>query len=120
MNGLDPVERHEINGIPSLQRAGTHILISSHILDELQSLCGAFLMLNWGRALASGSQAAIRSEIQHWPEQVVVRTSRPEVVAATLGQAGLLRGYLLETDRVLLWLRDPAALRHLDGDAGGV
>jgi len=110
MNGLDPMGRHEIGDIlRSLHRGGTHILISSHILDELEALCSRFLMLNWGRALAAGSPSSIRSEIAHWPEQVAIRTNRPEAVVATLGQAKLIRGYLIETDRVLLWLKDPAA-----------
>jgi len=110
MNGLDPMGRHEISDIlRSLQRTGTHILVSSHILDELEALCSRFLMLNWGRALAAGSPSSIRSEIAHWPEQVVIRTNLPEVVAAALGQAGCLRGYLIETDRLLVWLKDPAA-----------
>jgi len=108
MNGLDPMGRQEIGDIlRRLQREGVHILISSHILDELEALCGRFLMLNWGRALASGSQTAIRSEMTQWPEQVVIRTDRPEAVVACLGAAGHLRGYFLETDRAIVWLKRP-------------
>ncbi len=110
MNGLDPMGRHEVSDIlRSLHRAGTHILISSHILDELEALCSQFLMLSWGRVLASGSQSAIHAGIQHWPEQVIIRTDRPDTVATVLNQSGHLRGYLLEDDRLLVWLKDPSA-----------
>lgn len=109
MNGLDPMGRHEISDIlRRLQRDGTHILISSHILDELQALCGNFLMLNWGRTLAVGTPSSIRADIQRWPEQVVIRTNDPAAVARWLEAAGELRGYLLESDHVVLWLKNPA------------
>jgi len=108
MNGLDPMGRHEISAIlRQLQREGIHILISSHILDELEALCSQFLFLNWGRTLAAGSQTEIRSEMTRWPEQVVIRTDQPERVAACLGSAGHLRGYFLEGDRVMIWLKQP-------------
>lgn len=108
MNGLDPMGRHEVSDIlRQLQREGIHILISSHILDELEALCSRFLMLNWGRTFTAGSESSIRSEMTRWPEQVVIRTDRPEAIAACLAAAGLLRGYFLEADRVILWLREP-------------
>lgn len=108
MNGLDPMGRHEIGDIlRSLHREGVHVLISSHILDELEALCSRFLMLNWGRTIATGSQAEIRADAPRWPEQVVIRTDQPETVVACLGAAGHLRGYFLETDRAIVWLKQP-------------
>ncbi len=106
MNGLDPMGRHEIGDIlRGLQRSGVHILISSHILDELESLCGSFLMLNWGRAVAGGTHQEIQANASRWPEQVVIRTDRPDDVVECLRSAGLLRGYYLEEDRVVVWVR---------------
>ncbi len=108
MNGLDPMGRHEISDIlRDLRRRGTHIIISSHILDELESLCSDFLMISWGRALASGSSSAIRAELPDWPEEIVIRTNQPQTVANCLQQAGQLRGYLLGSDQVVLWLKEP-------------
>src|SRR5271169_3980360 len=60
MNGLDPMGRQEIAQIlKGLVATGVSILISSHILAELESLSKNILILNWGRVLASGSQGEI-------------------------------------------------------------
>jgi len=50
MNGLDPMGRSEITSILKEQREqGVSVLISSHILGELEALCSRFVMVNWGR-----------------------------------------------------------------------
>jgi ABC-2 type transport system ATP-binding protein len=66
MNGLDPMGRQEVaQTLKELASAGVSILISSHILAELEALCNNILVLNWGRILASGSQREIRSDIKN-------------------------------------------------------
>ena len=70
MNGLDPMGRREIADLLRDRAAnGAHILISSHILPELESLCNQLVLMNWGRVLAAGNQSAIRSELQTWSER---------------------------------------------------
>jgi ABC-2 type transport system ATP-binding protein len=70
MNGLDPMGRGEISDIlQELTDQGTHILISSHILPELENLCSQFVMMNWGRVLAVGSQSSIRNDLQSSSER---------------------------------------------------
>ena len=57
MNGLDPMGRQEIaQTLKDLAAEGVSILISSHILEELEALCKNIIVLNWGRILASGDQ----------------------------------------------------------------
>lgn len=109
MNGLDPMGRQEITDIlRKLESEGTDVFISSHILHELETLCSNFLMLNWGRALASGPQSEITGSEQHRSEQAVIRSSNPNAVAACLNQAKQLRGYLIEGDALIIWLQDPS------------
>ncbi len=108
MNGLDPMGRKEITDVlVKLRRNGTDVIISSHILHELETLCGNFLMINWGRALASGSQSAIKADVDNWSEQAVICSSAPEVVAKRLGELGQLKGYLIEDDDLIVWLSEP-------------
>ncbi|MDA1274139.1 MAG: ABC transporter ATP-binding protein [Verrucomicrobia bacterium] len=97
MNGLDPMGRQEIAQIlKEFASGGTTILISSHILAELESLCGEIIILNWGRILASGGQKDIREDLKNWSEELSIRCSDPRKLARHLFEAGVLLGFDLE------------------------
>jgi ABC-2 type transport system ATP-binding protein len=106
MNGLDPMGRQEMAQLlGELAASGTSVLISSHILAELESLCKSILILNWGRVLASGSQKEIRGDLKNWSEQLSVRCSDPEALARHLFNAGVLLGFDLEAEAGVLNIR---------------
>jgi ABC-2 type transport system ATP-binding protein len=106
MNGLDPLGRQEMAQLlKQLTAKGVHILISSHILAELEPLCENILMLNWGRVVAAGSQQHIRAELRNWPEALSVRCNDPARLARVLVEANLLLGFDLDPDRATLHLR---------------
>ncbi|MSU20698.1 MAG: ABC transporter ATP-binding protein [Pedosphaera sp.] len=112
MNGLDPMGRQEMAQIlKELAAAGTSILISSHILAELESLCKNILILNWGRILASGDQKDIRADLKNWSEQLSVRCDQPEKLARHLFDAGVLLGFDLDAMEGTLNIRvkDPGS-----------
>ena len=99
MNGLDPMGRQEMaNLLQELAAHGVSIIISSHILAELESLCQNVVMLNWGRVLASGSQKEIRSDLKNWSEELSILCDAPEKLARHLFDAGVLLGFDLDTD----------------------
>ena len=111
MNGLDPMGRQEIVRIlRDLAASGTSILISSHILAELETLCQRILILNWGRVIASGDQRQIRSELKDWSEQLTVRCDHPEILARFLFGQQILLGFDLDLANQQLHMRvnDPA------------
>jgi ABC-2 type transport system ATP-binding protein len=106
MNGLDPMGRQEMAAIlKDLAARGVTILISSHILAELESLCQDILILNWGRILASGGRQEIRGDLKNWSEELSVQCDTPEVLARCLFDAGVLLGFDLEPESNLLHLR---------------
>ncbi len=106
MNGLDPMGRQEIATIlKGLTANGVSILISSHILAELEALCKNILILNWGRVLASGSQKEIRGDIKDWSEELSIECDAPEKLARHLFDAGVLLGFDLEPSEDLLHIR---------------
>jgi ABC-2 type transport system ATP-binding protein len=110
MNGLDPMGRQEVAQIlRALAQSGKSILISSHILAELEALCRNFLILNWGRVLASGSRKEIREDLNQWSEQLLIRCDNPEQLARHLFEAGLLLGFDLRPDlnQLEIRIRDP-------------
>lgn len=106
MNGLDPMGRQEMaNILKDLSRDGTSILISSHILAELETLCASNLILNWGRIIAAGTQGDIRTAVEDWSEQLAITCNDPEKLAGHLFQAGVLNGFDLKPDSEQLVIR---------------
>jgi ABC-2 type transport system ATP-binding protein len=94
MNGLDPMGRQDIaHVLKQLTDQGVSIIISSHILAELESLCQRILVLNWGRIIASGSQGEIRADLKDWSEELLVRCNDPLRLARVLFDARLLLGF---------------------------
>ena len=106
MNGLDPMGRQEVAGLlTDLAAQGASIVISSHILAELESLCRNILILNWGRILASGSQREIRGDLKNWSEELTIQCDAPEKLARHLFDAGGLRGFDLDDSDGTLRIR---------------
>jgi ABC-2 type transport system ATP-binding protein len=111
MNGLDPMGRQEMAQVlKELAAGGTSIVISSHILSELEALCKNILILNWGRVLASGAQKDIRADLKNWSEQITVRCDQPVKLARHLFDADVLLGFDLDHEEggLSLRIKDPA------------
>jgi ABC-2 type transport system ATP-binding protein len=109
MNGLDPMGREEVARIlKELVEDGVSILISSHILAELESLCGTNIILNWGRVIASGSKNEIRADVRNWSEELSIVCDDPEKLAGVLFEAGVLAGFDIdpETDSLKIRVKD--------------
>lgn len=110
MNGLDPMGRQEVSQIlTELAAGGVNIIISSHILAELESLCKSVIIVSWGRVLASGEQKSIRSELQDWSEEIDIRCDQPIKLVRTLFDRELLNGFDIdeEASSVNLRIRHP-------------
>ena len=109
MNGLDPMGRQEISQIlKELAAEGIHIIISSHILAELETLCRHIMIMSWGRVLASGEQRKIRTEMRDWSEQLTLRCDRPLRLVERLFQEELINGFDHNEKQETLTLR----IRH--------
>ena len=87
LNGLDPVGRREfIDLLASLAHEGRAILVSSHILYEVEQMTRSILLLHRGRLLATGDLSVIRSLIDKYPHKVRVETTQPRDIAERLVQ----------------------------------
>jgi ABC-2 type transport system ATP-binding protein len=63
-SGLDPRARIEMMAIlQELQRLGKTIIISSHILSELQTLCNRVAIIEKGRLIYSGAVQGVRDQV---------------------------------------------------------
>jgi ABC-2 type transport system ATP-binding protein len=85
LNGLDPMARAEsIALFQELGRQGMHLLISSHILDEVDRISDRVVLIAGGYLVAEGSIQQVRHEVQEKPMQVLIRCDRPALLAAKM------------------------------------
>ena len=85
LNGLDPLVRAETIALfKSLAEDGMHVIISSHILHEVDALSDQVVLLSNGYVLAEGGIRGVRNEIECQPAQVMVRCAKPGALAARL------------------------------------
>jgi ABC-2 type transport system ATP-binding protein len=82
LTGMDPLMRRKtIRLIKDWSRAGRHIIVSSHILHEIESMTSNILLINNGRIVAEGNVHQIRELIDTHPHTVHVRGSDPRALA---------------------------------------
>ncbi len=85
LNGLDPVGRRQfIDLLAELADTGKTIVVSSHILYEVEQMTRSLLLLHRGRLLATGDLRVIRSLIDKHPHQVRIETNEPRRTAELL------------------------------------
>ena len=85
LNGLDPMARAEILRLfRQLADAGMYLIISSHILHEVDMMSDSVVLLHNGYVVAEGEVHGVRDEIDEHPIQILVRCDRPQVLAARL------------------------------------
>ena len=83
LNGLDPMARAEmIDLFRELARAGQHIVISSHILHEVDLISDQVILLNEGYVVAEGDIHDVRTEMSGKPLQILVRCDKPGLLAS--------------------------------------
>jgi ABC-2 type transport system ATP-binding protein len=83
LNGLDPLVRAETIALfRELAAEGRHVIVSSHILHEVDMISDQVILLSNGYIVAEGKIAGVRSEISEHPMQVLIRCSNPAALAA--------------------------------------
>jgi ABC-2 type transport system ATP-binding protein len=85
LNGLDPLVRAEVIALlRSLAEEGMHIIISSHILHEVDMISDQVVLLSNGYVVAEGKIRGVRDEIGEQPMQILVRCSNASALAAKI------------------------------------
>jgi len=83
LNGLDPIARAETMRLfKQLAGEGLHLIISSHILHEVNTMSDSVILLNSGYVVAEGEISGVRSEMEEHPMQILIRCDRPTALAA--------------------------------------
>ncbi|HOC18807.1 MAG TPA: ABC transporter ATP-binding protein [Vicinamibacterales bacterium] len=82
LSGMDPLgRRRTIRLIKEWARQGRSVIVSSHILHEIESMTSNILLINNGRILAEGNVHQIRDLIDTHPHTVFIRSADPRALA---------------------------------------
>lgn len=88
LNGLDPMARAEmIRLFRRLAEEGLHVVVSSHILHEVDVISDTVVLLNNGYVVAEGDIQGVRSEMESHPMKILIRCDRPARLAARVFDA---------------------------------
>ncbi|HLW84567.1 MAG TPA: ABC transporter ATP-binding protein [Candidatus Sulfotelmatobacter sp.] len=85
LNGLDPLARAEMIALfRAAAGDGCYVIISSHILHEVDAISDQVILLSNGYVVAEGQIQGVRNEIREHPAQILIRCDRPRDLAAKM------------------------------------
>ncbi len=83
LSGLDPLgKRKLIKLIKGFRDQGRTVLVSSHVLPEIEALTSRIVLIHQGKILAQGDIPYVRELIEAHPHQISVQSSDPRALAA--------------------------------------
>jgi ABC-2 type transport system ATP-binding protein len=109
LNGLDPLVRAETIALfRSWAAAGRHVILSSHVLQEVDLISDQVVLISNGMIVAEGTIRDVRDEIDEHPSQYIVRCQDASAVAARLFSEDHVTEIKLNDDRLglLVMTRD--------------
>ena len=102
LTGLDPRQRADMIALfRRLGAEGRCVLVSSHVLDEVERLGSRILVMSQGRLAAAGDFHELRALMDDRPLRVRVRTNRPRELAGALLEAGTVVGARLDGEQLI-------------------
>jgi len=100
LNGADPVQRlHLIALFSGLGREGRTVIVSSHVLGEIERLAERVIVVIHGRLAAAGGHRAIRDAMDDRPRHVLVRATDVRRLAASLMALEAVAGVTVDRSR---------------------
>ncbi|HVX42455.1 MAG TPA: ABC transporter ATP-binding protein [Mycobacteriales bacterium] len=111
LNGLDPAQRrHMIEVITTLGNSGRTVLVSSHILTEVERMAQRVLVIVNGRLVAEGSPTGIRDLITEQPRTVRIAGTDLRRLGQLLLADGVVDTVRLHEDELIVETAEAAAL----------
>tara|TARA_B100001167_G_scaffold127043_1_gene79394 strand:+ start:229 stop:1179 length:951 start_codon:yes stop_codon:yes gene_type:complete len=93
LNGIDAGGRREMLRLfEELAASGATVIVSSHILEEIETVTDQILFLAQGNVIASGPLAEVRGLLKDHPLKLLVTSSDPRRLGARLIESGLVTG----------------------------
>ncbi|MGB7219495.1 MAG: ABC transporter ATP-binding protein [Vicinamibacterales bacterium] len=110
LSGMDPIARRRtIRLIKDWGRAGKSVIVSSHILHEIESMTSDILLINHGRILAEGNVHQIRDLIDEHPHTVSIKADRTRELAREFLAFDHVLSLRFENDAVVVQTGRPDA-----------
>ena len=110
LSGMDPLARRKtIRMLRNWAADGRNVIVSSHILHEVEALTSDILLMHHGRVLAEGNVHQIRDLIDEHPHTVCMRTNQPRALAKRLVDNEDVLSVRFEEDAVLIQTAKPDA-----------
>ena len=110
LSGMDPLARRKtIRLLRNWAAAGRNVIVSSHILHEVEALTSDILLMHHGRVLAEGNVHQIRDLIDEHPHTVCLRSKQPRALATTLVASDDVLSVRFEEDAVFVQTAKPDA-----------
>ncbi|MDB4962032.1 MAG: transporter related protein [Myxococcales bacterium] len=108
LTGVDPIARADIIArIRALADAGKTIVVSSHVLYEIEALTSEIVVIYRGQVLAEGNVYEIRKLIDRHPHRIRVECDQPRTIGAALASADHVARIVFDRQGVLIETRDP-------------
>jgi ABC-2 type transport system ATP-binding protein len=106
LNGLDPMARAESLALfQELGKNGMHVVISSHVLEEVDRISDRVVLMTGGYVIAEGNIHQVRQEVRDKPMQILVRCGKPELLASRIFELDHCMEARLHTDGAGVFLR---------------
>lgn len=111
LSGTDPVGRHELMDlIRQLGEEGKSVLVSSHVMHEVQAMTDRFLLIFGGRVLAAGHVQEIRRLLYEIPHKIRIVCDEPRKLASHLAGQSSVDGVQMDADELWVTTREPREL----------
>jgi ABC-2 type transport system ATP-binding protein len=118
MTGIDPMARIDIiERIKKLGDAGKTIVISSHVLYEIEALTREIIVIYRGQVLAEGNVFEIRKLIDRHPHRIRIDCDRPHAIGRVLAETDHVASLVFERGAIIVETRDPDRCYDQIGDA---
>jgi ABC-2 type transport system ATP-binding protein len=108
LTGVDPIARVDIvSRIRALATSGKTVVVSSHVLYEIEALTSEIVVIHRGQVLAEGNVYEIRRLIDRHPHRIRIECDQPRAIASVLAASDHIARLAFERGAVLVETRDP-------------
>ncbi len=117
LTGVDPLARMAITDmIREFGESGKIVIVSSHVLHEIEALTSEITLIHRGQVLAEGNIYGIRKLIDQHPHRIEVECDRPRDMGGQLGDADHVRRLTFEEKKIIVETSDPDTCYGLIAD----